>query len=1054
VASCGLCLVGMPLVPAADLAWDNGLLASQQDPQLEPFGGGVWDGLSWNWTVTQLVSGVETVLPSRWTNGNSALFDGTAAGEVVIATSGIAPSAIKFTGAGSSIAGSAPEGTTVGLEFLTTTSTLTVDVATSLTSTISANFLGAQATTSGIGNKLAKTGAGTLVLSGTEIGLLRGDINSNMDAGYSVEGGGELRVTGGLLKAASTLQNNRGNRTNTIGATSANNAVEFSGAGRGMTGGLTLGGVGPGGVLYGGNSLTISTPGTLASPSYRLIGNGHQVNMTSSADNSLTVSNGGYFYQSNGGGTNTWTIGTNAGADRNSIVADGGVIDRRGAAGSFVTVGAAGHENSLVVRNGGAVMPRRLAIGTAGGDRNTMTVTGAGSISYISDTGTNNAWFYVGDGSAGSADNGVTVSDGGKFNFTGASAGGDRYFGIGTGTGGANRNYFTVTGAGSSLNVNYTLPIGVGVKLQAGPGGNPPTATAGGNSNRLDILAGAAVVTTTPLYVGASVAVGGANATDNVVNLGSGGGSATTARLVVNANEPTFNASAGYDNVSTLPGNTAVLSTQTNFYRTDGIAFGALNHKGLYLAHETSRLVVDNGRLEVGSETLASGAMVSGLGRIDLDGPGFFSNPSGNFNSITTPIFGTGSLTKEGQGIIALTSPDNAYTGNTTVRAGTLSITSPFLSATSTVSIDAGGFLELDFSGINIIDTLVLGGSPVSAGVYDELSAPTYFLGTGQLQVVGGGEPVTEMAWYGNGSVAGGGGFWNATTARWFDGNFVRTWIPEAEARFGTAGGIVIVDPLVGISAGGGLDFEVDGYSLQIGTLTLSAAENVVRVAASATATIDAELAGTNGFTKTGAGTLVLGGDNPISGQTSVAAGTLEVIANRALASSPVTIGPAATLAIAQGITFESPAVTLAGGTLSAGVLAIDASSGIESLTINSGTLAGSPAVTVGAGGSIELASGARVVVGVGSLAVDTQAGGLIDLGAGGITIEAGGIAAGALRDLIIAGRGNGSWNGTAGITSDVSASSAGRAVGYRVDGDGSGTTAAASAGAEGAAGK
>ncbi|MBM4059205.1 MAG: hypothetical protein FJ275_13380, partial [Planctomycetes bacterium] len=445
----------LPRLSAADLVWDNGLFASQQDPQLTPFGRGTWDALTtWNWTGTQLVNGVPQTFGSRWSNGNTAIFNGTAAGTVVIGAAGIKPDVIKFSGSGNTIAGSAPSGTTVGLEFLTSTSTLTVDVATDLTSTISADLFGVQAVASGTGNKIAKTGAGTLVLSSAEIGLIRGDINAAMDAGFSAEGGGELRITGGLLKAASPSQSGRGNRTNTIGAASSGNKVVFSGSGRAMSGGLTFGGIGPAGELYGNNSLTVLSPGTQAVPTYLMIGNGQQINMASTSGNTLTVNNGSYFYQTLGGGTNAWTIGTNAGANNNSIVADGGVIDRRNAAGSFITVGVAGNDNSAVVRNGGTLMPRRLAIGTGGGDGNTMTVTGSGSLSYINETGSN-AWFYVGDGTTGSANNGVTVSAGGKFNFTGASAGGDRYFGIGTGTGGATGNFFTVNGTGSSLNVNF-----------------------------------------------------------------------------------------------------------------------------------------------------------------------------------------------------------------------------------------------------------------------------------------------------------------------------------------------------------------------------------------------------------------------------------------------------------------------------------------------------------------------------------------------------------------------------------------------------------------------
>ena len=192
--------------------------------------------------------------------------------------------------------------------------------------------------------------------------------------------------------------------------------------------------------------------------------------------------------------------------------------------------------------------------------------------------------------------------------------------------------------------------------------------------------------------------------------------------------------------------------------------------------------------------------------------------------------------------------------------------------------------------------------------------------------------------------------------------------------------------------------------------------------------------------TKTGVGTLVMDAANTYTGPTTVSAGTLEVANAGAVASSSVTVAAGATLAVASGTTMQSPSVTLAGGTLAAESLAVNAATGIETLTINSGTVANTAAVVVGAGGLIDLPDAERVIVGVASLAVaETAGGGKIDLGSGEATVAAGGIAAADLRADIIAGRNGGAWNGTAGITSAAAGSSGGtRAVGYVVAGDGS----------------
>jgi fibronectin-binding autotransporter adhesin len=192
--------------------------------------------------------------------------------------------------------------------------------------------------------------------------------------------------------------------------------------------------------------------------------------------------------------------------------------------------------------------------------------------------------------------------------------------------------------------------------------------------------------------------------------------------------------------------------------------------------------------------------------------------------------------------------------------------------------------------------------------------------------------------------------------------------------------------------------------------------------------------------TKAGAGTLVLDGAAGYAGSTTVAAGTLEVAVDEALAgSSGVTVGSGATLALAAGVTLRSPRVSLEGGTLAGGSVAVNGTTGIETLAINSGSLSGETSLLVGPGGLVELPASARVTLGVAGLGVDdASGGGRVDLGAGEFAIAAGGMTEAELVADLVAGRGDGSWNGTSGITSSVAAGSTGtRAVGYLADGSG-----------------
>ena len=148
-------------------------------------------------------------------------------------------------------------------------------------------------------------------------------------------------------------------------------------------------------------------------------------------------------------------------------------------------------------------------------------------------------------------------------------------------------------------------------------------------------------------------------------------------------------------------------------------------------------------------------------------------------------------------------------------------------------------------------------------------------------------------------------------------------------------------------------------------------------------------LSGSLPLVKTGGGTLVITAANTLTGSTSVQQGTLQLANAAALASSTI--------------------VPLAGGTMS---------------------LAPYLQTTVGG--------------------LAPNAGGLVDLANGLVTV-ASGLSPTDLVTAIVAGRGDGSWTGTSGITSSVAASdvaaSIPRAVGWLDNGDGSVTAAYAAPG-------
>jgi hypothetical protein len=112
-------------------------------------------------------------------------------------------------------------------------------------------------------------------------------------------------------------------------------------------------------------------------------------------------------------------------------------------------------------------------------------------------------------------------------------------------------------------------------------------------------------------------------------------------------------------------------------------------------------------------------------------------------------------------------------------------------------------------------------------------------------------------------------------------------------------------------------------------------------------------------------------------------------------------------------------------------------------LQLANGSALGSSTLVPVAGGTVTLAAGLQTTVG----GLAPNAGGLTDVGNGMVTVATGLSAAGMVT-AIVTGMGDGTWNGTSGITSTAAASSGGdRTVGWLDNGDGSVTFAFAAAG-------
>ena len=241
-----------------------------------------------------------------------------------------------------------------------------------------------------------------------------------------------------------------------------------------------------------------------------------------------------------------------------------------------------------------------------------------------------------------------------------------------------------------------------------------------------------------------------------------------------------------------------------------------------------------------------------------------------------------------------------------------------------------------------------------------------------------------------------------------------------------------------------------DNYSFPTfnnGTLTVTIATVTFNVPLGDSVTDTTVRTGYTRIVKQGAGTLTLNQANSYVSGTVVEAGTLIVANGDALGTGATTVNATGTLQVGTGVTVKTQSVTIAGGTLAAAgaTILVNATTGIGTLAITSGSVTGAPGLTVSGNGVVtlptSLPAGGRQIVAVSTLSVDQAGGGRIDVGTGRIDVAVGGITEADLRADVVAGRNGGAFNGTSGIMTTggkASLTSANPAVGYRVLANGS----------------
>jgi len=646
----------IPSAHGAPLNWDGAISGGPNG------GNGTWDS---NSTGNWWDGAADVVWPNAGT-ANDAVFGGTLGAVTVVA---VTANGLTFTTSGYTLAS--------GTLTLNGT-TPTISAGTGIAATIGSDIAGS------VG--LTKADSGTLTI--------------NASSSY----GGTTAVSGGtlILKKAADTDANLVNSTVVVidnatlkpDATTRNLYVGTDAVAHSLTAqnagqinnftGLYLGTT----ATSNGNTVLFTGTGTVVSCVNNTGGNKNLRVGDAGVSNTLTVAAGASFSMPKGNGSNDHTIGNLATATLNSMTVTG--TNSSYTSTAPMNVGALGNSNQMTVSAGGSANTQRLLIGTgASATGNSVTVTGTNSKYTVSST--TNAIFEIGS-VAGANSNSMTLAAGGGFTFSGSGT--SRNFSIGKA---GNNNYFAVTGAGSALNVTYTLPIGVGGVATGA------TFTDGGSGNHLDLASGGAMVTNTSVYVGGT-------ASDSAINLGDGSAISSA----------TVGATAGFT-------------------------------AGVLLKNANGRLNFNSGRLIAG----ANGALVSGAGQIVLNGPAYFSTTQAA-STIGSVISGSGSLSKEGTGTLTLASGTNTYSGDTNLVGGILVLSSANPNNDSAaVTIDTSvAMLNLNFVGDDVVGSLVINGVTMAAGTYGSTSssAPpanqndSAFAGTGTL-TVSGASPVTYASW-------------------------------------------------------------------------------------------------------------------------------------------------------------------------------------------------------------------------------------------------------------------------------------------------------------------